>query len=48
MGGRGRGRGRGGAAVSFNIEQLGLTKGDDVPCHLKPPPIYPPPGNYYQ
>jgi len=45
MGGRGRGRGRGGAAVSFNIEQLGLTKGDDVPCHLKPPPIYPPPEN---
>jgi len=42
MGGRGRGRGRGGAAVSFNIEQLGLTKGDEIPCHLKPPPLYPP------
>lgn len=44
MGGRGRGRGRGGAAVSFNIEQLGLTKGDEIPCHLKPPPLYPPLG----
>jgi len=42
MGGRGRGRGRGGAAMSLNMELLGISRADDIPGHLKPPPLYPP------
>jgi len=44
MGGRGRGRGRGGAAMSLNMELLGISRADDIPGHLKPPPLYPPLG----
>ncbi|CAN8011525.1 unnamed protein product [Ixodes persulcatus] len=40
MAGRGRGRGRG---MSFNVEQLGLTRADAaLPPILQPPPAYPP------
>nr|CAD7435197.1 unnamed protein product [Timema monikensis] len=45
MAGRG-GRGRGRAAMSFNIEQLGFSKGEALPGPvLAPPPLYPPLAN---
>nr|CAD7202379.1 unnamed protein product [Timema douglasi] len=45
MAGR-RGRGRGRAAMSFNVEQLGFSKGEALPGPvLAPPPLYPPLAN---
>lgn len=41
MGGRGRGRGRG-ANVSFNVEQLGFSRGEALPGPVtQPPPLFP-------
>nr|CAD7409267.1 unnamed protein product [Timema poppensis] len=45
MAGRG-GRGRGRAVMSFNVEQLGFSKGEALPGPvLAPPPLYPPLAN---